>query len=725
MKKLVGMLAVTVLMVFAGAALADWNPEDPSKWVQFPDLDTTGIDVNATSEYILADDFLCTETGLITDIHVWGSWLYDENDPNTTFILSIHGDIPDSLSPNGYSMPGNVYWYKVFEPGEYVERVYAGNIEEGWMNPPEDYTFPGDHICFQYNFHIGTAGAFMQQGTSEEPVVYWLDVQAIPSAAGLYFGWKTSLDHWNDDAVWGVGAEPFTGPWNELIYPPGHDMQGHSIDLAFVIVTEIQEDTDWGDAPDPPFPTLQANMGANHTIVPGIMMGVSIDAEPDGQPNLMASGDDNDGNDDEDGVSFTTPLVIGNAASVDVTTSAAGYIDAWIDFDGDGIWSLPNEQIATGVWVLGPGVWTINFNVPSTALPGSNIARFRFNTGGPLPFTGGAPDGEVEDYWVNVYEEEDYKWIQYPDLENSGIDVNVVEPIILADDFLCEMPGYLNEITIWGSWLNDYLPFGDDASAVDFILSFHEDIPDSVSGLGYSTPGNVVWWRYFPSASFVEYYWQPGVQEGWYSPPDSFYIFPADTVCWQYIFDVPLDEAFYQMGSPDSAVVYWLDVQAIPHDVDAFFGWKTSMEHWNDDAVWGIGLEPYLGPWNELRYPPGHPDYPRSIDFAFALRQKIDTDVDDVPTPPEFGLKQNTPNPFNPTTVIRFSIPEAGNVQITIHDVNGRVVRSLVSGNYQAGEHPVVWDGKDDSGRDVGSGLYFTRFQAGELTASQKMVLLR
>ena len=68
---------IAVVLALTVPAAADWFPEQPAKWVQFPDLDYTGIDVNATAPYILADDFLCIETGPITDIHIWGSWYHD------------------------------------------------------------------------------------------------------------------------------------------------------------------------------------------------------------------------------------------------------------------------------------------------------------------------------------------------------------------------------------------------------------------------------------------------------------------------------------------------------------------------------------------------------------------------------------------------------------------------------------------------------------------------
>ena len=191
-----------------------------AKWLQLPDLQTTGIDVDATMPLVLADDFLCTQRGAITDITVWGSWYHDllPGDPmNVQFTLSIHEDIP--AGPVGYSMPGQLVWMRVFPPGSFQALAYQPGIQEGWWNPsePQSYEFPGDTVCWQYYFRIPPDAAFCQKGTPQQPKVYWLDVQAQPLGGPsiAVFGWKTSTQHWNDDAVWGMGQEPYPGPWQE------------------------------------------------------------------------------------------------------------------------------------------------------------------------------------------------------------------------------------------------------------------------------------------------------------------------------------------------------------------------------------------------------------------------------------------------------------------------------------------------------------------------------
>ena len=377
------------------------------KWVQPPDTSPLGIDVMATEPLILADDFLCDRRSLITRIRIWASWKNDQipGDPrNVRFTLSFHSDIP--AGPNGeFSRPGDVLWIYNAPPFSYqANLVHQG--PEGWWDPrnPFGYLFPGDQMIWEYIFDIPTAQAFCQQGSPNAPIVYWLDVQAKPMGgpSTAQFGWKTSPQHWNDDAVWGQGPEPYPGPWNELRYPMGHEMMGQSIDLAFALEgDEPCEELDWGDAPDQPYPTLAASNGANHRIVPGMFLGNLIDAEPDGQPVPAWSGDDTNNQPDEDGVAPLTPLIPGMNAQVQVTASMPGMLDAWIDFNNNGSWADPGEQIFAAM-PLAPGANVLTFPVPLAALPGPAGSRWRYSTAGGLPFTGPAPDGEVEDHLLHI-----------------------------------------------------------------------------------------------------------------------------------------------------------------------------------------------------------------------------------------------------------------------------------------------------------------------------------
>ena len=120
----------------------------------------------------------------------------------------------------------------------------------------------------------------------------------------------------------------------------------------------------------------------------------------------------------------------------------------------------------------------------------------------------------------------------------------------------------------------------------------------------------------------------------------------------------------------------------------------------------------------------------------YALESIVRIDFLDYPTDVEDSedmadiikavhLFQNYPNPFNPVTRIKFELPERGRVKLCIYAVNGQLVRTLVEKNMAAGPHSIRWDGQDDAGRSVTSGVYFYSLVTPRVRESRKMILLR
>jgi predicted nucleotidyltransferase len=99
--------------------------------------------------------------------------------------------------------------------------------------------------------------------------------------------------------------------------------------------------------------------------------------------------------------------------------------------------------------------------------------------------------------------------------------------------------------------------------------------------------------------------------------------------------------------------------------------------------------------------------------------------VDELPIPTRFALRANVPNPFNPATAIRFSLPRTEYVKLLIYDAVGRRVRILLDDERPAGLLEVLWDGLDDRGSEVASGVYICRMQAGPFTESKLLTVLR
>ncbi|MEJ2719678.1 MAG: FlgD immunoglobulin-like domain containing protein, partial [bacterium] len=91
----------------------------------------------------------------------------------------------------------------------------------------------------------------------------------------------------------------------------------------------------------------------------------------------------------------------------------------------------------------------------------------------------------------------------------------------------------------------------------------------------------------------------------------------------------------------------------------------------------------------------------------------------------ELTLRQNVPNPFNPTTTIAFVLPERTRATLAVYDVSGRLVSTLVSGVVERGNREYQWNGTDTAGNRASTGVYFYRLTAGEKTLTKKMVLLK
>ena len=160
---------------------------------------------------------------------------------------------------------------------------------------------------------------------------------------------------------------------------------------------------------------------------------------------------------------------------------------------------------------------------------------------------------------------------------------------------------------------------------------------------------------------------------------------------------------------------------------------KNAVLHWN--TVWmGFG-------WNDIRNPGGAPALPdKSIQLMqkiLALRAAGDLQEDAEchghgggdPTnalPRVSALHQNVPNPFNPTTTIRFDLAREGHVELRIYDVAGRVVKTLVNGSLAPGWNIAIpWSGLDEAGARVSSGVYFYQLMTEDFSATKKMLLMK
>lgn len=113
-------------------------------------------------------------------------------------------------------------------------------------------------------------------------------------------------------------------------------------------------------------------------------------------------------------------------------------------------------------------------------------------------------------------------------------------------------------------------------------------------------------------------------------------------------------------------------------------------------------------------------------DVAETEEEAPPTDVRDIDVQPDrFTLETNYPNPFNAATTIRFSLSQAGPISLRIYNAGGHLVRHLLERSLAAGLHHIAWDGRDQSGRDLASGVYLYQVKTIDQTQTRKMLLLR
>ncbi|HEU4365127.1 MAG TPA: FlgD immunoglobulin-like domain containing protein [Candidatus Krumholzibacteria bacterium] len=210
--------------------------------------------------------------------------------------------------------------------------------------------------------------------------------------------------------------------------------------------------------------------------------------------------------------------------------------------------------------------------------------------------------------------------------------------------------------------------------------------------------------------------------------PTAFYDSPVDSGYSKDDLAPPTPTSFavsYNTGSGNQlvwdavAANDWAGFRVYRGTTPGFTPSPTTLVHSTTQTTWG---DPAYDGW-DVHY--------RVTSFDLAGNESDPTeftsvtDVRDNPRPLSLELGPNVPNPFNPSTTIPFTIPTAGRVTITIYDVTGARVRALVDREYQPGYHSATWDGRNDAGATVGSGVYVVRLGHARGTTAAKAIVIK
>jgi hypothetical protein len=145
----------------------------------------------------------------------------------------------------------------------------------------------------------------------------------------------------------------------------------------------------------------------------------------------------------------------------------------------------------------------------------------------------------------------------------------------------------------------------------------------------------------------------------------------------------------------------------------------SSISHWDVTAFPNLLMEPAINGnlSSEVDATLAH--------FADIGWLGLPTDVADRPDRRQLALQQNEPNPFNPSTTIRYELSRPQSIRLEVYDVQGRLVRTLLDGPSDSGSRRAKWNGRDETGRDVASGIYYVKLTGEFEQDSLKMVLLK
>ncbi|MEJ2536743.1 MAG: M20/M25/M40 family metallo-hydrolase [Calditrichia bacterium] len=321
-------------------------------------------------------------------------------------------------------------------------------------------------------------------------------------------------------------------------------------------------------------------------------------------------------------------------------------------------------------------------------------------------------DAEVDSFYAAVLE--NFSFSQYDILQEGDIklaDIGAYSTVVWhGDDFSdLGLPATRQEM------FKNYLDFGGNLLITSFLPS--ESFAGNTSYPASFSPGEFIYdylkisnVNFSPAARFIGAY--PAV-----TGYDSIYV---DTSKTSATLNYHLPKIETITPNAQASVIY---------RYDSDYASNTPMGILNGEPV---GLE-YLGSdYNlvVLSFPLYYMQLEPSRDFIDLVLEQKFNEVTAIPNPVSevpsaYQLGQNYPNPFNPTTTISYNLKENSKVEITIFSLLGQKIRTLADGWESAGFRTVRWDGRDDSGSLVASGVYIYRLKADRFIATRKMILLR
>ncbi len=342
----------------------------------------------------------------------------------TVNVLPTSGNPDKTFYVGDVSLDENIYY--AYRPGSGYG-LYAYNLDEnaadylqaqrivngGSLNmkifdfafhPFNTYAYSVDSQgrLYEIDVNLGSARVVSQVGVSGTFGAVYFDVEGR-----LYFSRNS------DGHVFRLDTADSSPVAEFFAYGPSSSNNDGARCAMAPIVSEVDANIDFGDAPDSYGTSLDQN-GARHGLQDSLLvLGASVDGESDSYTFPLS--DEETGEADEDGVVFVSNLEIGEEALVQVQALGEGFLNAWIDWDRNGVFDIDEQVIVAAN--LNEGENILSLPVPLAAQVGDTWARFRYSSTANIGAIGGVADGEVEDYAVTV-SETGVSTVYYPSASN-------------------------------------------------------------------------------------------------------------------------------------------------------------------------------------------------------------------------------------------------------------------------------------------------------------------
>jgi uncharacterized delta-60 repeat protein len=387
--------------------------------------------------------------------------------------------------------------------------------------------------------------------------------------------------------------------------------------------------------------------------------------------------------------------------------------------------SSGGDYITIKYYPSGDTGWVRRYDGPANSY--DDVYAMTLDASGNIYVTGVSRGSEtMEDYaTIKYYPNGDTAWVRR--YSGSANDDDEAKAIAVDGSGNVFVTGYSRDGNSYNYATIKYNPFGDTAWVRTYDGAENDD--DDACAIAVDNSGNA----YVTGYSFCSETYGDFTTIKYYSNGDTAWLRrydgPVNSEDYAYAMAVDSSNNIYVTGSSYGSGTRE-DYATVKYDSSGNELWVARYNgptNANDEPL-DIAVDDsnnvYVTGWSAQNL-----SYPYNYDYAtikyVQTPSGVDDETEDRERPSEFVLSQNYPNPFNPSTKIEFTLAKSGFVTLQIYDVLGRKVRTLVSEELSSGYKSVNWDGKNEEGKDVASGVYFYQLKVGDFSEPKKMLLLK